>query len=256
MKKTVLVSVIILLTLSFTAVPAFSQSVEDILAKWTESSGGKAKLLGVKSRVIKGSLDVIPQGMTVKMKLYWKEGKIRADYDSPMGSIARVYDGKKAYIMGAQTMGKVMKAPEALLKEMKRQSIGDDVIINPKKYGVTYAFKGKQKVKEVDCLVLEQSFADGHKQTVYLDAKTYLPFMQKAKSMDGMGGQVEQEIYFSAYKKVNGIMAPYKFKIFNNGMEFIKVEVAELKYNSKIEDSLFVLKEQAPAAPAAKKEKK
>ena len=46
-------------------------------------------------------------------------------------------------------------------------------ILNPEKYGITYELKGKEKVGDKDCLVLEQTMSDGHKTTFYVDPATY-----------------------------------------------------------------------------------
>ena len=70
-------------------------------------------------------------------------------------------------------MGGVQKMPENFARLMKRQAVGNDALLNPQKYGITYKFRGKEMVKDNSCLVLERVGKDGHITTIYLDAKTF-----------------------------------------------------------------------------------
>ena len=57
--------------------------------------------------------------------------------------------------------------------------------------------------------------------------------------MDMMGGEVEQEMVFSDYKKVDGIMFAHAFTIFQDGEEFGSMILSDVKFNSGLEDSFF-----------------
>jgi outer membrane lipoprotein-sorting protein len=117
--------------------------------------------------------------------------------------------------------------------------MSNSVLLHPDKFGVTYTYKGKEKVDDTDCFVLEQAFSDGTVNTLYVDTKTYLLYKTKGTTMGQMGGEVEQEMLFSDYKKVSGVMIAHTVTIIQDGSEFGVMTITDVKFNSGLEDSLF-----------------
>lgn len=242
MKRFFCLSMMFFWIFSITTVTGFSQTAQDILDKMVAAQGGKDKFSTITSRTTTATINIISQGMTGSSKTYWKApNKLRSDMELPMGTLIRVYDGEKAWLNGFSTGGvpKEVSGPEILA--LKRQSIGEKLYIEPGKYNVTFTFKGKEKVKEVDCLVLEQTFENIEVSLIYLDAKTYL--VQKISSVFQ---DKTNEYYLSDYKKIDGIMIAHTISVVQGGQEALVVKVNEVKFNLPIDDSLFILTPPPP----------
>ncbi len=225
--------------LSLTASSGLSQTAEGILAKMIEAQGGRKALEKIKDTTISGSLEIIQQGMTATLTIYSKEpNKMRMDMEVMGMVITQAFDGETAWGTNMQTFS-IEEMPEAQAEDFKRQALGNDALLNPKKYGITFTYKGKEKVEDKDCFVLEQTFSDGFKATLYVDSKTYLTYKTKAKSIGQMGIEVESENYMSDYKKVEGMMIPHTMTVFQDGEEAVIMTFTEISINSGLEDSFF-----------------
>jgi outer membrane lipoprotein-sorting protein len=121
----------------------------------------------------------------------------------------------------------------------KRQAIGNEALLHPDEVGVTYAYKSKETVKDKECHVLEQNFADGHTVTIYVDAETFLPLKSKSMEVNQVGAEVEAETYYADYQEVDGIKIAHEVSIFQGGQELMHIGVADVEFNTGLEDSLF-----------------
>ncbi|MGA2585520.1 MAG: hypothetical protein ABSF88_00625 [Candidatus Aminicenantales bacterium] len=240
MKKILIFSVALIL-LSGAAVNAGAQDVKVILNKMIDAQGGRKALEAVADVTISGSLDLIQMGMSGNITLYQKyPDKIRIDIEVMGIMITQAYDGEKAWMTNPQS-GAVEEMPDLMAKNMKRQAFGARAALDPEKYGISYAYKGKEKINDKEYLVLEQSFKDGFKTTDYIDPATYLIYKTKAKSMDatGTGGEVDTESISEDYRNEGGLIIAHKISTFQSGAAAMAMTFVKISTNSKLEDALF-----------------
>ncbi len=242
MKKSILFCVMSLFFLGVATSPAADQSAEDVLKKMIDALGGRKALENVKDQTMSGTMEIVAQGMSGSITIYSKEpNKSRFELDVMGMKIVQACDGEIAW-MDNPAMGGVQEMPEEFAKGTKRNAIGNDRFLNPEKFKIKYILKGKEKVKEKEYLVLEQTFSDGHKTSLYIDVKTYLIFKTKSIVPNRMGGEVESESYRSDYKSVNGVKTPRSISVYNGGQEYFKMVISEVKHNTGLDDSLFKMK--------------
>ena len=243
MKKIFSACILSLFLLSLMTSPGLSQETSDILKKMVEAQGGKKAFENIKDMTSSGTVELTQMGMTGSMTTYKKEpDKVRMDIELMGMILTQAYDGETAWWVNPQT-GSREEVPELQAEDIKRMALGLDYIIYPEKYGISFAYKGKEKIEEKEYLVLEQTFSDGHKATLYIDPKTYLTHKTKSTAMDQMGVEVEQETFESDFKKVNGMTIGHSIIIFQDGEEFMKFTLTEVTFNSGLEDSLFKMSE-------------
>jgi len=243
MKKIFSACLLSLFLLSLMTSPGLSQEASDILKKIVEAQGGKKVLEKIKDMTSSGSLEMTQMGMSGSMTMYKKEpNKVRMDIEVMGMIITQAFDGETAWWVNPQT-GSREEVPEQQAEDMKRTALGIDAFVYPEKYGISFSYKGKEKIEEKEYLVLEQTFSDGHKATLYIDPKTYLPHKSKSTTMNQMGVEVEQEIFESDFKKVEGMTIAYTIIIFQDGEEFMKLTLTDITFNSGLEDSLFKMSE-------------
>lgn len=219
--------------------PGISQDAKDIIDKSIEAQGGRKVLEKVMDSTYIGDMEMIQFGMSGSVIRYQKEpDKMRMDIEVMGMTITQAYDGETAWMIDPQT-GVTQEMPENLTADMKRGALGMDAVLNPEKYGITYSYKGKETLEEVDYHVIDQTFEDGEKITVYINAKNYLPYKSITTSIGPSGGEVEEETIMTDYREVEGMMVPFSLIIYQDGQEFVTMTVSEVKINTGLEDSLF-----------------
>lgn len=239
MKKIFVLNLMILLFLALVTSDAFSISTEDVLENMVKAQGGKKNLAKIQDYTYSGSLVVVPSNLNGSISTYWKSpNKRRSDIEITGIKIIQAYDGKIAWIDNPPAGG-LQELPEKFGKALKRQALGYDTFFNYKNYGITYTFKGKEKVKDNDYIVLEQTYSDGHKTTHYVDPETYLIYKSKTTSFNQAGTEVESEIFPSDYKKIKGVSVPHTITVFQEKQEYYKMTIDKVSFNSGIEDSFF-----------------
>jgi hypothetical protein len=186
-------------------------------------------------------MDLTQMGLEATITIYQKEpNKSRFDIEVMGMLITQACDGEIAWGTNPQT-GMTEEMSEQQAEYMKRESLGNSVYLDPKKLGITFAYKGKENIEGKDYLVLEQAYADGYKSTLFIDPDTYLAFKGQGKTLNNMGIEIEAETFFSDYKKVDGIMVAHTLLSYQDGEEFMTMAITEVKFNSALEDSLFAM---------------
>ncbi|MCR4408967.1 MAG: hypothetical protein QHH43_01405 [Candidatus Saccharicenans sp.] len=240
-KKYLSFSLVLLMVLAFSR-PGLAQTEKDILENMIKALGGREVLSGIKDTRMSGTMEIIQYGMSTPFTMYQKEpDKSRTEIEVMGMSIIQVYDGQKAMVTNPQT-GEVMELTPDQSEQMRRQALGNSATLNPEKFGITYTYKGKEEVNGKTCHVLEQKFSNGDTATVYVDATTFLPYKTRTKTLSPSGGEVEAEQVLADYRKVDGTMAAFSITVFHGGVEYIRMTVNEIVYNTGLDDSLFVLK--------------
>jgi outer membrane lipoprotein-sorting protein len=220
---------------------AQAQTAPEILAKMIEAQGGRTTLATIKDTTTSGTMELVQMGMTATLTMYQKEpNKFRMDLDVMGMLVTSAFDGEKGWSINPQTGG-TEEMTEKQAQAARVQALGNEAMLNPEKFGIAYALKGKEKVGDKECFVIEQTFKDGLQATVFVDAATYLTLKTRSKT-DLMGTEVEQETLLEDYKKVDGMMIPHKLVIFQGGAEFGRLVFTKVAFNSGLEDSFFKMK--------------
>ena len=214
------------------------QKSSDILEKMIEAQGGRKLLAGIRDTTMTGTLEIAMAGMSGSLTMFLKEpNMMRMDMEFMGMVMTQAYDGEIAWGTNPQT-GATEEMSGEQAEAIKRQSQGNDILLNPDKHGITYTLKESENIEGKDYYVMEQSFPDGYKLTMYVDSKTYLVY--KTISIENqMGVEIEAESFLSDWKKVEGTMMPFAVKILYDGEEAVAMTFTEVKYNTGLEDSFF-----------------
>jgi CubicO group peptidase (beta-lactamase class C family) len=215
------------------------QTVQQILEKMIEALGGRNAAEGIKDMTGSGTIEMAAQGLSGPITIYKKEpDKIRVDVEVMRRVFSRAYDGKTGWGANPQTGG-IEEMSGQQLADIKREAMPIVSLLNPKQYGITFAYKGKEEIEGKEYFVLEEAYPDGSRLTLYVDSKTYLIFKVKGKTPGPAGGEVEFEQFQSDYKKVNGLLLAHSTVTYSSGKETQKITWEEVISNTGLEDSLF-----------------
>jgi len=174
MKRIYSISFLGLFLLTLMTYPGYGQSIKRILKRMIDAQGGPKVFESVKDMTVTGAVEMVQQGISGTLTMYKKEpDKRRVDLEAMGRVIIQAYDGQTVWWTNPQS-GNTEEMSEQDAVSMKRQSLPIVAILDPEKYGITFTYKGKEKIEGRDYHVLEQSYADGYKMLRYVDAETYL----------------------------------------------------------------------------------
>ncbi len=239
MKKKLLLGFLGLFLLSLASSPGIAQDANEILKKMIDTMGGRKVLESVRDTTLTGTWEMAQMGISGNLTMYQKEpNKMRWDGEMQGMVITMAYDGATAWWLNPQT-GAREDMPEGQADSFKRGAMGNDTLLDPAKFGISFAYKGKETINNKDYFVLEETYSDGYKTTLYIDPETNLPYKAKSKSMGPGGTEVESESLMSDYRKIDGVMTAHSITIIQGGQESMRMTFTSVKFNTGLEDSLF-----------------
>jgi hypothetical protein len=252
--KTLLAVATAVLTAALAAPSAFAQNAppagsKDALAaleRMITALGGRKALESIQDVTITGTAEMVRFGITAPVTIYQKQpDKVRVDVTIVEANMTfiQAFDGQRGRYTDPQAGGAVEDMPDFMAEEFARRAGANQALLFPERRGVTYALKPKAVLEGQDYIVLEQSLADGHKTTYFLDPRTYLPYKTAARTFDQNGDEVDAETFSTDYQKVGGgLMVPYALRVIEDGDEAQRVTVSAVTVNAKLDDALFALK--------------
>ena len=209
-------------------------AVDDVLAKYLEAIGGAA-IDAVKSRVIKGSVDVVglSRGGSFETYAQTPNKTLTIVEAHPLGTIKAGFNGRLGWTRSAAGL-RLLKNLD--LASMQRAAIlyGN---VRLKSVLARVNLAGMSKIGYRDVYVLELQPAVGSTERYYLDAQTYLPV--RSDTLLTIGNiSAPVEIYLDDWREVEGIKYP-----FSMSMSFPKLTmtyaVKEIKHNVHIDPKVF-----------------
>ncbi len=239
MKKTLTLTILIFFSWSMTSLSA--QSADEIVKKMIDAQGGKQVYESIKDMTVKGTLEIIQQGLEAEITIYKKEPDKRREDIEVMGMlITSAYDGTMAWGTNQQTMAVEEFTGEQLVNA-KREAMPVIAPLYPEKFGITHSLKGKETIEGKEYWVLERDYPDDFKIMMFLDTETYLPYKTVATIVDAMGTEHEVEQFQSDYKTVNGLVMAHSMSQVVDGAEAVALTVTEVTFNTGLDDSMFVM---------------
>lgn len=227
------------LTLVSVAKAAGDLTVDAVLAKYVDASGGKAALEKVTSRVVKIKIESEAFGPSEGQVYSVAPNKLRSHIDLPnSGAIDEGFDGSVAWA----------KSPWQELREKSGDELAkakrDAEFYRILKFKSLYpdlALKGTEKVGDEEANVLESKPTPTSKEKFWFSSKTGLLLRQDSE-FEGPQGAVAVSAVAQDYKTIDGIKYPgaMRMKISAGGQSFeMTMKFVEIQHNPKIEEAKF-----------------
>lgn len=238
------------------SLPVHAQTVDEVLAKYAQASGGLDKMLAVKS--VRTTAKVIfPGGFELSaVESKKRPNLVRQEFTIQGQTAVSAYDGKSGWKIDP-FQGK--KDPEALAEDELKQIVDDadfdGPLINPKTKGHTVELVGKEPVEGTDAYKLKVTLKSGTVQYYFLDADAGLPIKIETKRMV-RGTELEFETTLGDYKEFEGLTMPTAIETGVKGRpaeQKQKITVQKVEMNVPLDDALFKMPAAAPAPKAEEK---
>lgn len=241
--KSLLTAVALMCFLATQAQTAKTLTVDEILAKYFETTGGIEKWKALKSRTMVGKAFF---GQEFPMTVYEKAPNMQKTVVNVQGTeiMINVYDGKEAWMLNPLQGGKdAVKMDDEQAKEIKDEEFEDD-FIDYKKKGHEPTLEGTEEVDGVKCYKVKlvrnkNNPKDDITEVHYFDSENFVPIMQTVYVRSGPQKGTEVNVYLSDYQDVNGLMFPFALEQKIKGQSVSKITIDKITLNDVSDDSIF-----------------
>lgn len=229
-------------------------TVDQIVAKHHEATGGLDKLKAIKSLRMTGKIALGP-GIEAPATMEFKDGRFRLDATIQGMTLTQAYDGKDGWqVMPFQGNKNAERTSPDETKEAAEQADFQGPLVDTKAKGHTVELAGEDKVEGADAYKLKVTLKNGDVRFIFIDKESFLSVKSEAKRKM-RGSEVETENFESDYKEVGGLLFPHAFEGGPKGAPAAarqKITIEKIELNPALDDARFVM----PAAPAAAPVKK
>lgn len=211
-------------------------TVDEVVARYVEASGGEKAITAVTSRVMKGTVDVAGMSRGGTYESYQQgPNKLYNMMDAhPFGLTKTGYNGRVAWSWGKEGT-KIATTPVEIAQYQRDADLYLPVGLKQKYAKVTLA--GTSQIGYRDVYVLDLQPAIGTPERLYLDVKTYLPVrLNKVQKFGNISVLVES--YLDDWRTVDGIKLPFSLSV-TAGKLSLSFTITEVHHNLPVDPRLF-----------------
>ena len=211
---------------------------EEIIAKNIEAIGGIKALNKIKNKKTVVIRKV--EGMNKELKItQYKErpNNLLSIYDSG----ARVgSNGKIAWSIHPQNGARLLEGLELTI------ILSGAKFDRPDEPYKSMKTEGIEQINGKDCYKVVKTAEKGRETIEYYDKNTFM-IVKTMSYSEGLQGNNKIEIYNEEYKKINGILFPYKEVHFINGQKNQEVTHEKIELNIEMPEGIFDIPEEVKA---------
>lgn len=233
--------IVLLLLVCVSAVTLKAQTADEIINKYIDAMGGKAKLLSIKSIYMEGT-SVMQNGTEISQKSWKVDGKLyRQEINSAMFNFAMVVTDKEGWRQNPRNGGAFEPMTAEQVANMQTQMDCSGAFVDYAAKGHKVELIGKEDIEGTPAYKIKIIYKNGNEANFFFDATTYYIIRMSAKGGGGMGfgggggrgpagGGADQERItdFSDYKKTDdGYIFAFKMTPvgMGGGVYYEKIEV-------------------------------
>lgn len=218
-------------------------TADELMPKVIEALGGEAALRKITSRITKFDLDLIHQGVKGSGTSYAEAPDKSASYSKitafgkEIGTTVDYFDGTAGGEMTSFSRDDVLTG-----QRLKNAKYNSDFygFLNWKENNRSVEVRGTETIEDEEAFVVRFSPKSASDVTYYFSKKTFLPVRVVTLYVSSTSEQkIPIVTTLSDYRKVDGVMVPFKTVTANPGMGDIVSIVKEIKHNEKIDPAVF-----------------
>jgi hypothetical protein len=214
-----------------------------ILAKHVDVTGGRAAYDKIRNRVMKGTMEMPAQGISLAMTVYIAKPDLSYSLieSDLIGKAEKGTNGGVGWEKSMMAGPRILEGDELALQ---LQGAKLDMLAYWKENFSSYETVGAEDVKGRPCYKVHLTSNAGIDQTVYFDQETGLVVKSALEAKTPMGN-IPVETYADDYRKVDGLLLAHKGVVSMVGTE--RVITMDFEHNVELPDDLFDLPDDIKA---------
>lgn len=211
-------------------------TAQEILNKYAQALGGKTAYEKIKTRMTKGTMEIVPMGIKGTFESY-SAAPNKSIYKSSLAGIGELtegFDGQIAWSVNP-LQGNRDKQGEELAQTKLTNNFYREV--NLAQLYPKIEQKGTEKVGENDAYVLVGTPDNLPPETFYFDVKTGLLVRQDATAISPEG-KTPIKTFFEDYREVDGVKLPFRMRTVMPQFEIVMI-ITEVKNNVTVDEGKF-----------------
>jgi outer membrane lipoprotein-sorting protein len=211
-------------------------SAKKIISKYVKATGGEKAQKKVKTRVMKGSVEIPAAGLKGVIKVYTAapDKSLTKTVLSGVGEIIEAFDGTKGWSSNPLQGLRDRSGPDLEQTKIISRFYRD---LELKKLYEKLEVTGKGKVGDRDVFMVSAKPRGLPAETLYFDAENGL-LLRNDMTLISPEGNSLVKLFFEDYKMVDGVMIAHKLRSSLPAFEIVSV-FAEVRHNVPIEGSIF-----------------
>lgn len=203
-------------------------TVESILTGYAEARGGKARWQAAKTLEVQGTYALFSERHPFTL-VKTAEDHYRLDFTMLGNPAIRARDAEGPWwvhpLLRITAPTRVEDGP--YVAQIEREATFAPLLLDPKRHGATITFEGTGDVDGQPTLDLAVTFADGSRETWFLDQKTYLEVAVDSMVADMTQSMqpVRMRTFFSDFREVDGLVLPHHLELeFGARLEVMQID--------------------------------
>jgi len=220
-------------------------TAESIIERMIEAEGGREAMAAVRSRIIRGEIQILGLGMTAAFVSHnTGEGGYHESMSIPgneQGQPAMTFDQGYsdgiAWSLDTMQGGRLLGGVE---KEMRRRSSHLHLLLHIAEDYSKIECVGKRQVGERPAYELKMTPKVGNPETWIVDAETWLSLRNEMTIEAEMLGKIKMALAASDYRLVDGLRLPHRMEI-EQGPTRLLLTITAYEHNAEIPPETFQL---------------
>ena len=210
--------------------------IDAVLSKYVDAIGGRDAHARLKSRVIKGKIELSGSDSWGELTIYAKapNKSLTIMNVQPMGQVKHGYDGCTAWSVG-DTIGSHTLSGAALSKFSSDADFYRETKLSEIYPGLR--LMGTMKEKDREFYLVEGFPLVGSEETLFFDVQSGL-FIGRDFRQQTSRGPIPVSMRYSDWREVDGVKLPFKITQSMPNLRYV-FTVREVKHNVPVDDKLF-----------------
>jgi len=227
---------------------ARAQTVDDVVRRYLEARGGLAKLRGVQSLRLSGTMEL--PGVSAPYVLELKRpGRMRTEFTVEGRKGIRAWDGRTAWEqLPLPGEAPRLMSPEDAAEARAQADVDMSPLVDAAAKGYAVELEGRDRLPGGDTWKLVVRGKEGPPRTMHLDTRTHLVVQTlDRRQVDGQPVEFVTEI--DDYRSVGGLVFPHRMEVGPRGSpERQRLLLQKVEINPPLDDARFTMPAGRPAA--------
>ena len=215
-----------------------AQTADQIISNYFRNAGGKQNWENLQTVTMHVKMNT--NGMEMTGTIYSKRpDRLKSVFNFMDKTIISAYDGKDAWMKNPFAPDSSAQLIPGDMAQAMKQNDFEPEFLNYAGKGYTVELSGSDTVNGREVYEIKLTKKNGVIQYHYFDKESYLPVMEKEIMASGPQKGTEGDVYFSDFRKVDGLTFPFFMESHSGGKTFQKIEISEIELNKPMDDSFF-----------------